>query len=186
MELKKEKKIWSCSEPLPLIQGDISYWKAVLYPLVTPGSRNISRITNLATWLLTAQHSLPVISYPICTQPGMKTFLQVTENNGKTSLILEAEWVKAVNSSACSLCMYSSIRKLWEANLQACLLNTWNNSHFPFKLATGSQVSNLLLQYLLVPLIYVLTLMHFSRPSLLVFQMFIAVSIVCSNFSREK
>lgn len=58
--------------------------------------------------------------------------------------------------------MYSSIRKLWEANLQACLLNTWNNSHFPFKLATGSQVSNLLLQYLLVPLIYVLTLMHLA------------------------
>lgn len=58
--------------------------------------------------------------------------------------------------------MYSSIRKLWEANLQACLLNTWNNSHFPFKLATGSQVSILLLQYLLVPLIYVLTLMHLA------------------------
>lgn len=90
-----------------------------------------------------------------------------------------------MNRSPCSLCMYSSIRKLWEANLQACLLNTWNNSHFPFKLATGSQVSNLLLQYLLVPLIYVLTLMHFSRASLLVFQMFIAASIVCSNLSRE-
>jgi len=91
-----------------------------------------------------------------------------------------------MNRSACSLCMYSSIRKLWEANLQTCLLNTWNNSHFPFKLATGSQVSNLLLQYLLVPLISVLTLMHFSRPPLLAFQMFIAASVVCSSLSREK
>lgn len=160
--IEKGMKIWSCFEPLSLslIQGDISFWKAVLYPLVTPGSRNISQIRNLATWLLTAQCLLTVISYSVCSQPGMKTFMLKNKNNGKIHWFGKQSELKQWTTVHVFLYMYSSIRKLWEANLQGCLLNTWNNSHFPFKLATGSQVSNLLLQYLLVPLIYVLALMH--------------------------
>ena len=153
MELRYEAVL-----SLSLIRGD--KYQLLKSSFVSPGN---TRLKNLS---VNKESGYLVIDSPALTFAYLLPCLLITRfgnicvNNWKErrySLILEVKWVKAMNCSTCSLCMYSSIRKLWEANLQACLLNTWNNSHFPFKLATGSWVSNLLLQYLLFPLVYALT-----------------------------